>query len=247
MYYTHNYLLNPTHRIQVMVIGVGGTGSFLLAELVALSQTLKELGKKPFQIKVFDDDVVEPHNVFKQKFFEADIGKYKAEVLVNRINRAYGSDVEFYTEKLYDIHTANDTLPNIIISCVDNVQSRIQIDKSIKKNIAKRIGSGYNNIFYWIDCGNSKDFGQVFLSSYTEKKKKDRLPSIVDLNPLMKDDVTAPSCSMRAALLQQSFMINKMTGVLAIQMLATMFLDWRLEYSQIYFSLKKMSIKTNKI
>jgi len=224
-----------------MVIGVGGTGSFLLTELVSLSQTLVALGRKPLKITVYDDDKVEAHNVFKQKFFESDIGEYKAEVLVNRINRAYGSDVEFFVEKLYSI----DDNTNIIISSVDNVNSRKAIDKSIKQNIGKN--RNYDKLYYWIDCGNSKDFGQIILSSYIEDKRKDRLPSLIDLNPYIKEDVTAPSCSMRAALLQQSFMINKFTGVLAIQMLASMLLEFNISYSQVYFNLNKMNIKTNKI
>jgi len=99
MYSTNDWILNPTHRIKVALIGVGGTGSFVLPELVALSKTLKQLDRDELEIHVFDNDIIELHNCGRQKFFESDIGKFKAETLVNRVNRAYSSDVEFYNIK----------------------------------------------------------------------------------------------------------------------------------------------------
>jgi len=239
MLYLHNYLSEPTHRIKVFLAGVGGTGSFVLPELVALSKTMKQLNRMEFQIYVFDPDIVEAHNVGRQKFFDADIGTYKAETLVNRVNRAFGADVEYFNRKmlLSDIKYAN-----IIITCVDNVALRRKLSKNLRK---KGCGNSYQQTYYWFDCGNSKDFGQIVLGSYG-RKKAERLKSVVELYPNVKDKPEEPSCSLRASLLQQSFMVNKMTGVLLLEMVSSLFLEYQLSTSEVYFNLKPFNIKTRK-
>lgn len=240
MFYVNNYLANPTHDIKVVLIGVGGTGSFILPELVALSKTMVELGKKPLDIMVLDPDIIEPHNIGRQKFFPSDVGQYKAETLVNRVNRAYGYDVQFENTKFLARHLYHC---NIVISCVDNVKARKKLHKHIKN---KTNPGGYQQLYYWIDTGNSRDTGQVILSAFG-RKKKENLPTIIDLFPNLKEDKDEPSCSMRASLGQQSFMINKMTGVFTIQMLSSLLLDYEISYSQVYFDLFNMNVKTNTI
>jgi len=242
---TSDYIVNPVHRITVVLVGVGGTGSFVLPELVSLSNTLKILDRKELKIIVYDDDIVEEHNVGRQKFFPSDIGKSKAETLVNRVNRAYGTDVEFRNETFSGEDLERDKY-NIVISCVDNVRTRKIIDKAIKKNGKKGNYHGQQRTHYWIDCGNSRDYGQIILSAYG-KETKMILPSIIDLHPNMEDKVNEPSCSLRASLREQSFMINKLTGVYALEMLSSLLLDFNILQSQIYFSLNPINVKTNKI
>ena len=240
MLYTHKYLLNPTHRINVVLVGVGGTGSFVLPELVALSKSLEMLDRKPFKIHVFDDDVIEEHNVGRQKFFPTDIGKHKAEVLTNRVNRAFSTDVEFYNRKVL---VSDMVGANIVITCVDNVSTRKKLSKNLRN---KSCGNSYQQTYYWIDCGNSRDYGQIIMAAYSRKKRENQ-SSIIELHPDMKDVPTEPSCSLRASLMEQSFMINKLTGVYALEILASLFLDFNITYSQVYFSLAPINVKTNKI
>lgn len=240
MFYLHRWLADPNHRIRIFLAGVGGTGSFVLPELVLLSKTLKQLGRKEFQIFVFDPDIVEAHNVGRQKFFEADIGLYKAETLVRRVNRAFNTDVEFFNREmlLKDIPSAN-----IIITCVDNLKLRKKLSRNLRR---KSCGDSFQQTYYWFDCGNSRDYGQVTLGSYS-RRKKERLPSVIERYPDMTEDATEPSCSVRASLNQQSFMVNKMTGVLLMEMISSLFLEFQLETSEVFFNLKPFNIKTRKI
>jgi PRTRC genetic system ThiF family protein len=240
MFCLHNYLANPTHNINVTLIGVGGTGSFILPELVALSESLKQLDKRPLNIKVFDPDIVEQHNIGRQKFFPPDIGKYKAEVLTTRVNRAYGSNVQFFNKEFL-LQDLNDD--NIIITCVDNVKLRRKLAKHLP---TKPKGNSYKQTYYWIDAGNSRDYGQIVLASYS-RKKKEQLPSIIDLYPEMEDKPEEPSCSMRASLNEQSFMINKLTGIYVMEMLSALLIDMNIGYSQVYFNLTPPNVKTNTI
>lgn len=245
MYSAEDWILSPTHNIKVALIGVGGTGSFVLAELVALSKTLRQLNRKELEIDVYDDDKVELHNCGRQKYFESDIGYPKADVLVNRVNRAYGSNVMAYVERATE-KTFQEKNYNIIISCVDSLKSRKEISRFFKGN-RNYYGGDYKRTFYWIDCGNSKDYGQIIFSSRINNKKKRSLPDIFKLHPKIKEKKSEPSCSVRASLGKQSFMINKLTGVYCIQLLASMLLEFRILHSEIYFSLNPINVKTNSL
>jgi PRTRC genetic system ThiF family protein len=255
MLLANNWVVNPTHRLSVALIGVGGTGSFILPELVALSNALVSMDRKPLKIYVYDDDKVESHNVGRQKYFPTDIGRYKAETLVNRVNRAYGADVEFLNKKFTE-ESLRDIKHNIIISCVDTVDSRKQILNGIEQFSGWR--DGYQKVYYWIDCGNSRDYGQIILGAFGlprngEGKKVRKIvkngwtKNVIQRHPDMQDKPQEPSCSMRAALNEQSFMINKLTGVYALEILASLLLDFNITYSEVYFSLFPVNVKTNKI
>lgn len=246
-----NYLANPTHEIKIAFVGVGGTGSHLLTELAGFSSTLEKLNRKPLEIHAFDGDKIETHNVNKQKFHEPDIGGYKAEVLVNRINRIYGFNMKYHN-RYFDAGDIMHGEYNIIISCVDDVKTRRQIHSGVYRQEQVQKGmrtSSYNNysyrkLYYWIDCGNGKDFGQVILASFIGDK---RLPTIIDLHPDLKDDPHEPSCSVMASLHQQSYNVNKFVGLIALNMLTTLLIDYRLGYSQVYFNLEPFNVKTNSI
>ena len=249
MYLVNDYIANPTHNIDIALVGVGGTGSFVLPELALLSKTLEQLGRKPLNVHVFDHDKVETHNVGRQKFFDADVGLYKAEVLTQRVNRAMGTNFHFYNKK-FDSY-AKGTF-NIVITCVDKLAIRKKINKHLKTQIGRPT---YHGTYYWIDAGNSRDYGQVILGSYIRNPKSTArsphiipdLPNIIALHPDIKEDKNEPSCSMRASLNQQSFMINKLTGVYVMEMLSSLLLDFNILQSQVYFSLNPINVKTNKL
>ena len=230
MLYPPDYFINPYDKIKVVLIGCGGTGSRLLVELSALSQNLVEMGHLGFQIHVFDNDKVEQHNIGRQCFYQSDVDQYKSNVLASRINRSYGDDIRSYPRKYSE--RFHDTIePDVIISAVDNVKTRKQISKfSFKEN------------FIWLDTGNDKDSGQVILSMYKDNKKI--TPNCVDLFPNMVDEPEVPSCSTREALFKQSFMINKFIGSFAIQILSSIFIDYQIPYSQLYFNMNPLKIKT---
>ena len=98
------------------VIGVGATGSWL-----ALS--LAKLGVK--NIHVWDDDIVEEHNIPNQMFKESQIGCTKLDSIVNIYN-------DFFNEenKRLTIHNTKITednahvLKDIVLCCVDSMTAR---------------------------------------------------------------------------------------------------------------------------
>jgi molybdopterin/thiamine biosynthesis adenylyltransferase len=98
----------------IMVVGAGGIGSF----------TVLTLAKMGFEnIRVYDFDKVEEHNLPNQFYRIEDIGKYKVEALWDMVKSFTGTEVQFHAEKwraddisLYE--------PRVLVSGVDNMTTR---------------------------------------------------------------------------------------------------------------------------
>ena len=133
IHFTDRYLLNPRHPVTVFVIGAGGTGSQVITNLARMSMALQALGHPGLHVTVFDPDTVSQANIGRQLFSETELGLNKAVSLVTRINRFFGyawtaEPKSFPTKKFSGYDTAN-----IFITCTDNIRSRLEIWKFLKK------------------------------------------------------------------------------------------------------------------
>lgn len=244
-HYVSDYMINPTHKITVTLIGVGGNGTNALNDLAKIDYSLKQLGHPGLMVYVYDDDVVEQPNVGRQIFSESDIGNFKADVLTTRINHFYGLNWRCFPEKF----TRHCDLSNIIITCVDNVDTRIMVGELIKLN---KTTYEYYKTLYWLDFGNGKDYGQYILGSTEIPQPKDdentcsKLPSILDLFPEMKEieDVNEPSCSTAEALKKQDLFINSILVNQGMNLLWKLFTQYNLSFHGGFVNLKTGISKT---
>lgn len=106
----------------ITIIGVGAIGSFT-------ALTLAKMGFS--EITVFDDDKVELHNLPNQFYRESDIGEYKVVALQNMVKDFTGTTLKIKPEK-YD----HQPLAGIVISGVDNMDTRIRIWEIVKYTVA---------------------------------------------------------------------------------------------------------------
>jgi len=244
IHYVDEYLINPTHQISVILIGAGGNGNQALIDLAKINACLLELGHPGLYVCVFDDDKVELSNIGRQRFSYQDLGLYKAEVLVTRINRFYGFDWDC---KLERFNGSKYEGANIIISCVDNVTTRIDI----ANNFTKKSTAEYRNNLYWLDFGNGKDFGQFVLGSADIKQPKSdfttqsKLKTVLELFPDMinHEDINEPSCSTREALMHQDLFINSILVSTGMNLLWKLFTDYKISYHGGFVNLKNMNMK----
>lgn len=229
-HYLDPYLMRPEHPITVLVIGCGGTGSYVVSQLAKISVALKELRDIELDVCVADDDIVESHNIGRQMFSESDIGHYKSNVIVNRVNRYFGLDWESNTERIEKIHGFN-----IVISCVDNIKTRKIIAKTRSKKFNKEV-EPYRKRLYWLDFGNSKNYGQYVLSTFDNIEQpsvrniKHFLPNVFELFGKMKEDKSEPSCSMMESLNQQDLFINLQLATAGINLLWKLLKDHVITY-----------------
>lgn len=133
----------------IFVIGVGGTGGYLVRDLARYVSTLP-YAKTTLMI-LMDQDEVEVKNINRQNFITKDIGKNKAEVLATRYASAFGIKIVHipthltdkniheiissnFLEEVIGQHLCGGNIPtwdygvNIqIASCVDNNKTRALI------------------------------------------------------------------------------------------------------------------------
>jgi sulfur-carrier protein adenylyltransferase/sulfurtransferase len=81
------------NRVTIVVVGCGGTGAALISGLPYLHHALLATGH-PSGIKVcvIDGDRITETNCVRQPFSKSEVGLYKAQVLVNRLNVFWDPD-----------------------------------------------------------------------------------------------------------------------------------------------------------
>ena len=228
-----------SQAVTIHLAGCGGNGSQMLTGLARLDRAWRSLGHpEGLHVAAFDPDTVSGANVGRQLFYERDIGKHKATVLVDRVNACYGLswvDVpEAYTgapsyRGILGPGTSTRQASDILITCVDSAKARREIYQGITEH-----HYGMNATpRYWLDLGNRQVDGQVILGEPADainaraNGKSLRLPTVVDIFPELLDETVPednrPSCSLAEALETQDLFINDHVSRWALQLLWTLF------------------------
>ncbi|GMN05478.1 MAG: PRTRC system ThiF family protein [Bacteroidota bacterium] len=216
IHFAPNYFYNPTHPITIALIGVGGTGSLMLARLARMDFALRQIGHPGLHIIAYDSDMVENNNVGRQLYALSDVGEYKVVNAVNKVNIAFG--LQWEGIPMDALPDGEDIRANIIITCVDNARFRTLLSKSLAFPFK---GSEYQSMFYWLDIGNCRDSGQFVLGTLFEEERNmeredfemvDKLKNIIDFFPdLDAHDIPrlqGAGCAYSDKLNEQSLFIN---------------------------------------
>jgi PRTRC genetic system ThiF family protein len=254
-FFAHSYLLSPGHRITIDLVGVGGTGSQVLTCLARINAALVGLGHPGLLVRAWDGDTVTEANTARQLYSRADIGANKADVSVSRINRFFGIDWAS-VPAVYD----GQSISNILITCIDTADGRIQIAKkipSMRKTAAKAYD--FSRPYLWMDFGNQMSTGQVVLGTIIPSKVKgaeftnniaQSLPNVVKLLPgirKVKQAHQGPSCSLAEALDRQDLLINSVLAQLGCNILWKLLREGQLKYHGVYLNLSTMTTNPIKI
>lgn len=245
--------------LKFILVGAGGTGSFAAPAIARLVFELKQIQNKPVDMLIVDPDAVESGNIPRSNFCSAEIGRYKAQTLAERITLAWGMEIEysceaFDAEKHLRRSMRDYRSLTVIVGCVDNHQARRDIHNAIDE--FKTYGSSDAPGIWWIDAGNGRTSGQVLLGSNTRRLKPQQhfagtsicrslpAPSLVHpdlLEPETKATLKtneALSCPDRIRLGEQSLNINQRVAVEVAEMLSAMFLTRSLKRFASYFDLE---------
>jgi len=150
-------------RSTIVLVGCGGTGGFLAESICRL------LIGRSSRLFLVDPDRVEPHNVARQAFDRREVGRFKAEVLAERLARRFERAVD-YSILPYDrrLHASvfGDTASGLrlIVGCVDNAAARRAIATTL--DTSSRSGIRSPNT-WWLDTGNGRNSGQLLLGNTT--------------------------------------------------------------------------------
>lgn len=148
----------------IVLVGCGGTGAFLSD---AIGRLLLGRAARLFLV---DHDRVEDHNVARQAYERREVGRFKAEVLAERLARRYGREVGYSTLP-YDpeIHARlfgeGPSALSLLVGAVDNAAARRALAKTLARP-AWYGGYGQQLARIWLlDCGNGRNSGQILLGN----------------------------------------------------------------------------------
>jgi len=252
VHFAAHYLIAPTNPVTVNLIGAGGTGGRVITGLMEMHTALTAFGHPGLQVQLFDPDTVTTANLVRQRFADTELGMNKAVARINNINRWRGTNWKAipyaYSKKNLTI-IGRKRAANIFISCVDTVAARMEI-AGILKDMSREEAQDRDRPYYWQDYGNSKDFGQVVLSTVSEVEQPAskkfqpvaRLPFITDeykdLLQRSETEDNTPSCSAQEALEKQELYINASLVPMGCQLLYVLFREALTENRGFFLNLK---------
>lgn len=264
-----------TPRVRLVLIGCGGTGSWLAPAVARIARLLNEKFAKEVVLGFVDPDTVEAKNIYRQNFCHAEVGRNKAVALASRYSMAWGVDIRAYPIK-FDLSIARDLGETIhhddltvYVGCVDNVRARRDIMGAIRYT---------DGTCFWLDCGNVKESGQVLIGRNNPGEKvktfpfEDRcawipLPSrqhkeligragdgdddgvenqVVETEPTPAA-IEGLSCAEIAMLDEQGLSINQAIASIAADYLLRLLLTQNLEKFQTYIDLNSGSMRSTYI
>lgn len=185
-----------------------------------------------------DGDTVSEANTGRARFYSADVGLSKAEVLCHRVNMCYGLDFEAVHGEL-DAGSRLLMDADVVFGCVDTRKSRRSIHMALTGEHSQRWRDTI-----WIDMGNGENDGQVILGVVDKRRgvRGVKPPTVTQLYPDMLDESKdpkddGPSCSRREAIERQGVFVNKAAALHGVNMLATLLRTGKLDYSGCFFNI----------
>ena len=217
------------NTLRFIVVGAGGTGSFVVPAIARLIYELRQQQNKPVEMLIVDPDVVEAGNIPRSNFCFAEVGRFKAQTLAERIATAWGIETSFSCEKFdpeKHLKSSNSDYRSltIIVGCVDNHMARREMHHAL----GEFRGYGDASRLWWIDGGNGKSSGQVLLGSTTKRLKLEQyftgtsicraLPAPTLHHPDLLEPEKAPvsneeSCPERVRLGEQGLCVNQRVAI----------------------------------
>ena len=235
----HPYFTQRRQPVKIFVVGAGGTGSKTVIGLKNISQALRALSHPGLHVTLADGDTVSESNLVRQSFYPSDIGLYKAEVLINRLNLSCGLAWEAMPRHA-TAETIREERPNVVVSCVDSRKARSEIAEGV-------VGQG---VVYALDAGNHATTGQVVMgcpSGFYNPRRRDRLRTAYELFPELCDasipEDDAPSCSTLEALEKQDLLINDLAATCLLNLLWQLFRHGTIDHHGAFISLKTGSVR----
>jgi len=241
----YSVLLPPTAFIRILLVGVGGTGSWLALSLGRLAYHARQKGIT-FHLTFIDPDRLENKNIGRQAYCPSERGLNKAETMAWRLNLALGLDISAISAPFtlevgktwYTPHAPEAS--QLIIGAVDNPLARRAIAQFVTE-LRGRV--------WWLDGGNARSNGQVLIGNLAEKKQFQvdemglcrglPLPSIQEPGLLEPDPTPQPlACAEMAEREEQSLLVNAQVAAIAGQYVADFSLKRRLEQHATYFNLE---------
>ena len=243
-------LVGDISQLRLVLIGCGGTGSWLAPAVARLASVQREQGKEVV-IEFWDHDTVEAKNIPRQNFCAAELGLNKAVTLGARYGQAWGLEIGAQPRR-FDGKLSSFNGVTIVLGCVDNATARRHIANALKLHWCPP-----RSRTWWLDCGNEESSGQVLLGNTADKSylaKAFTGPKVCQYLPLPTEQepsllkaaakkTKAQSCAEMQLENTQSLAVNQMVASIATDYLLRM-LTGGLKRQATYFDLVSGSMRS---
>jgi PRTRC genetic system ThiF family protein len=222
----------PTDIGKIILIGTGGTGSYLAQGLAKIISG----HNLDISVLLVDPQDVEEKNCSRQNFWNYEIGQSKAEALATRLNQQYGTQFMYANNLGEDVVEHFHPHGRLIITCVDSVSAR----------------KPYRQKGLWLDIGNDLSTGQAILGTGSiddvlldNKTNWDKtaiasaLPCAYKVSNMgeLKDEPSVPSCADNP-FTEQSALVNEWAAQAGLTILHQLIVNSQVKTPQIYFDTK---------
>lgn len=215
---------------KVAIIGIGGSGSYMAAEIRQLDTCLRALNSEcGLEVTLIDGSNVTEANIARQQFFPTQVGQNKAEAAVWTANNLYGKAWKAIPRHLTSTQTLREY--DLIITALDRPSTRFMISKMTADT-------------YWLDMGNDATSGQVVFGQLHNKNQK-VLPHICDLfdySELSDDDAEVKSCSAEQSINRQELGTNQTAARIGAQILWNLWRHGKIETNGAYFNVTTLNV-----
>lgn len=259
------FLTRQAKQVRITVVGLGGTGSWIAAQVARTARVLIDAGRQ-VSVVFIDADRVSAANVPRSCFCEAEVGELKVVALARRYSAAWGLEIgtvaELFKPEMVRVASNEDVL-NVIVGCVDNAAARRALAEVLERRSPYGYYGGAAGSTVLIDCGNTRDGGQVLVGNVASSDEirgsfKGRLlctalPSPYLQHPELLEDLEEErddhnlSCAELMRRNAQSLMVNHFVASVAGDYLVRLLVTRNLRRYATYFDLEACSTRNKYI
>lgn len=167
--------------LKVLVVGAGGIGTYTCLNLALMGAG---------QIDIYDGDIIEPHNLNRQVLYYDAVGKKKAEILGERLEKITKKGTKINAYPIFLKSTNKIGKYDIIMSCLDNWKYRFMLSDYAKENNAYFVNSTVSAFSAIIEY-------DICLSCVPEAKSRreseEKKPSRASCSELANSNVVMPN------------------------------------------------------
>lgn len=251
-------IFSRSRPVKVVMLGAGGTGAHIAPHLYRLLYALE----RPVKFIICDGDKVEPKNLVRQNFTQADLGENKARVIAERYSEAFGLETSYVPSFIESVERLEELVkPEVIYTgrYVHNGEGGLLVRETVPELVIL-IGAVDNNrsrklcheVFLqardliYIDSGNGEYTGQIVCgvrrAGKTFYKPVGMLyPEVNDPEDLFPTEVSCAEASVSAP---QTIVANLMAATAVVTMIYNILVMGDNTVQQTTFSTRSVNIRS---
>ena len=251
-------IFSRSRPVKVVMLGAGGTGAHIAPHLYRLLYALE----RPVKFIICDGDKVEPKNLVRQNFTQADLGENKARVIAERYSEAFGLETSYIPSfiesagRLKELVTPENIRtgryvrdPQIGLIVEEKISELVILIGAVDNNRSRKL---CHEVFFkardlvYIDSGNGEYTGQIVCgvrrAGKTIYKPVGMLyPEVNEPEDLFPSEISCAEASVSAP---QTIVANLMAATAVVTMIYNILVMGDNTVQQTTFSTRSVNIRS---